>query len=244
MRTGSKTITQANRILVVDSDSKLRGALCEQLVAGGRFEVHEAETAAYGHRFLSDGEFSFLVVSAALSDISGYEFCEQVRRLGIVVPIIFIAEELQELPSSLNVDEARIQFFKRPFRLAALVSSIEHCIMLTQQKDKEGFAIGPYIFKFTDKVLLLKKTPLVKVRLTEKEASILDYLCRAQKRVVPRDVLLAEVWGYSDGVTTHTLETHVYRIRKKIEADPSDAKLLITEPGGYRLRSQSIVLVD
>ena len=76
-----------------------------------------------------------------------------------------------------------------------------------------------------------------KVRLTEKETAILKYLCRTGNRVVPRDVLLSEVWGYNAGVTTHTLETHIYRLRQKIETDPSNAQLLVTEPGGYRLNA-------
>ena len=74
-----------------------------------------------------------------------------------------------------------------------------------------------------------------KVRLTDKETAILKYLYRAGDKVVSRDVLLDEVWGYNESVTTHTLETHVYRLRQKIEQDPSNVKILITEPGGYRL---------
>ena len=74
-----------------------------------------------------------------------------------------------------------------------------------------------------------------KIRLTEKETSILKYLFRAGDAVIGRDELLNEVWGYNSGVTTHTLETHVYRLRQKLEADPSNAQILVTEPGGYRL---------
>ena len=73
------------------------------------------------------------------------------------------------------------------------------------------------------------------IRLTEKETAILKFLFRSGEKVVSRETLLNEVWGYNTGVTTHTLETHVYRLRQKIEIDPSSAKLLVTEPGGYRL---------
>ena len=76
-----------------------------------------------------------------------------------------------------------------------------------------------------------------KIRLTEKETNILKYLYRAPEGVVPRDVLLHEVWGYNAGVTTHTLETHIYRLRQKIEPEPSNARLLVTESGGYRLNA-------
>ena len=74
-----------------------------------------------------------------------------------------------------------------------------------------------------------------RIRLTEKECSILKFLYRAGGRPVARQVLLNEVWGYNAAVTTHTLETHIYRLRQKIEQDPANASLLLTEGGGYRL---------
>ena len=95
------------------------------------------------------------------------------------------------------------------------------------------FAIGPYTFRPSAKLLVGEKGG--KVRLTEKETAILRYLFRAGQKSISRDVLLQEVWGYNSGVTTHTLETHIYRLRQKIERDPSNARLLVTEDGGYRL---------
>jgi DNA-binding response OmpR family regulator len=73
------------------------------------------------------------------------------------------------------------------------------------------------------------------MRLTDKECSILKYLYRAGGKAVPRQVLLNEVWGYNGAVSTHTLETHIYRLRQKLEADPSHPRLLLTENGGYKL---------
>mgnify|MGYP000738789008 CR=1 FL=1 len=95
------------------------------------------------------------------------------------------------------------------------------------------FRIGPYEFRPASKLLVDDKAK--KVRLTEKETSILKYLYRAGDRPVGRSTLLNEVWGYNAGVTTHTLETHIYRLRQKIEPDPANARILVTEPGGYRL---------
>jgi DNA-binding response OmpR family regulator len=96
-------------------------------------------------------------------------------------------------------------------------------------------SIGPYEFHPAGK-MLIEKGGKKKVRLTDKEASILKYLFRAGDRPVGRDVLLNEVWGYNAGVTTHTLETHIYRLRQKIEKDPAAATILITDRGGYRLQ--------
>ena len=95
------------------------------------------------------------------------------------------------------------------------------------------FAIGPYTFQPAMKMLIDENEK--KIRLTEKETNILKYLYRAESGVVARDTLLHEVWGYNAGVTTHTLETHIYRLRQKIEPDPSNARILVTESGGYRL---------
>ena len=94
--------------------------------------------------------------------------------------------------------------------------------------------IGPYSFRPAGKVLVDPKGK--KIRLTEKETNILKYLYRAGAKPVSREELLTEVWGYNAGVTTHTLETHIYRLRQKIEPEPGQARLLLTDAGGYRLQ--------
>ena len=81
-----------------------------------------------------------------------------------------------------------------------------------------------------------------KLQLTDKEAAILRYLYRAGGKTVLRQVLLNEVWGYNSAMTTHTLETHIYRLRQKIELDPSKPQLLLTESGGYRLDPVASIL--
>ncbi len=112
-----------------------------------------------------------------------------------------------------------------------------HPAQLRQHEQSEDavFAIGPYTFKPASKLLLDDKGG--KIRLTEKETAILKYLYRTGDKVVSRETLLHEVWGYNAGVTTHTLETHIYRLRQKIEKDPSNAEILVTETGGYKLAS-------
>ncbi len=102
-----------------------------------------------------------------------------------------------------------------------------------EHSEEAVFSIGEYSFHPSAKLLVDKKGS--KIRLTEKETSILKYLYRAGEKVISRDVLLHEVWGYNASVTTHTLETHIYRLRQKIERDPSRAELLITKSGGYKL---------
>ena len=96
------------------------------------------------------------------------------------------------------------------------------------------FSVGPYSFRPGSKMLTGANAR--KVRLTEKETAILRFLYRAGQQPVSRETLLQEVWGYNSGVTTHTLETHIYRLRQKIEPEPGQARLLLTDAGGYGLQ--------
>jgi DNA-binding response OmpR family regulator len=114
-----------------------------------------------------------------------------------------------------------------------LLARIRAHLRQHEQTEDATFAIGRYQFRPSSKLLIDERGS--KVRLTEKETAILKFLYRAGERPISRDVLLHEVWGYNSGVTTHTLETHIYRLRQKIEKDPSTAELLVTEAGGYKL---------
>ncbi|MGB3809591.1 MAG: response regulator transcription factor, partial [Parvibaculum sp.] len=133
----------------------------------------------------------------------------------------------------LGLDAGANDYVTKPFRFGVLLARIRAQLRSHEQSEDAVFAIGPYTFRPGAKILVDAQEK--KVRLTEKETNILKFLFRAGPKVVNREVLLAEVWGYNSGVTTHTLETHIYRLRQKIEKDPSNAEILVTEAGGYRL---------
>ena len=156
------------------------------------------------------------------------------RRGGVKSPIIMLTGADTDADTILGLDSGANDYVTKPFRLGVLLARVRAQLRLHEQSEDAVFTIGPYTFRPAAK-LLLEEEGNKKVRLTEKETAILKYLYRAGQKVVGRDVLLNEVWGYNAGVTTHTLETHVYRLRQKIEPDPSRAAILVTEPGGYRL---------
>jgi DNA-binding response OmpR family regulator len=133
----------------------------------------------------------------------------------------------------LGLDAGANDYVTKPFKFAVLLARVRAQLRQHEQSEDAVFSIGQYTFKPASKILIDDGGK--KIRLTEKETSILKYLYRAGEKVITRDVLLHEVWGYNAGVTTHTLETHIYRLRQKIEKDPSSAELLITEMGGYKL---------
>jgi DNA-binding response OmpR family regulator len=138
-----------------------------------------------------------------------------------------------EADTVLGLESGANDYVTKPFRFAVLLARMRAHLRQHETSDDASFRIGPYTFQPGSKQLVADGG--TKLRLTEKETAILRFLYRAGQDVVSRDVLLREVWGYNAAVTTHTLETHIYRLRQKIELDPAKAALLVTEGGGYKL---------
>ena len=141
--------------------------------------------------------------------------------------------QASEADTILGLESGANDYVSKPFRFALLLARVRAHLRQHAHSDDAVFKIGPYSFKPSAKQMIRHDGR--KIRLTEKETAILKFLLRTGEQMVSRDVLLQEVWGYSAAVTTHTLETHVYRLRQKIEQDPSEAQILITAGGGYRL---------
>jgi DNA-binding response OmpR family regulator len=223
-------------LLIVDDDAALRATLAEQLSLDGEFAPEEAETASAAEQMLTvpNSRYDAVLLDIGLPDGDGRELCARLRRQGIKIPIIMLTGADAEQDVVRGLDAGANDYIAKPFRLAELLARLRAQLRVFDNSEDAVFAIGPYSFRPSAK-LLMEPARNRKIRLTEKESAILKYLYRAGGRPVGRQVLLNEVWGYNSAVTTHTLETHIYRLRQKIEPDPSNARLLLTEGGGYRL---------
>jgi DNA-binding response OmpR family regulator len=226
-------MSTAIKILMVDDDDDLRTQLKEQLILHDEFDVTTAATASKGIELAKAGNFHLLILDVGLPDMDGREACRLLRKNGFKAPVIMLTGQSSDSDVILGLDAGANDYVVKPFKLAVLLARIRAQLRQHEQSEDAVFLIGRYTFKPAAKLLIDEKGG--KVRLTEKETSILKYLYRAGERPVAREVLLQEVWGYNAAVTTHTLETHIYRLRQKIEADPSNAELLMTEAGGYKL---------
>jgi DNA-binding response OmpR family regulator len=226
-------MSAARKILIVDDDDELRDSLKGQLALHDEFELVTAATATKGLELTRSEHFDLIVLDVGLPDLDGREACKLLRKVGYKAPIIMLTGNASDADMILGLDAGANDYVTKPFKFAVLLARIRAQLRQHEQSEDAVFAIGPYTFKPASKLLINDKG--AKIRLTEKETSILKYLYRAGEKVVGRDVLLHEVWGYNAGVTTHTLETHIYRLRQKIEKDPSNAELLVTETGGYKL---------
>ncbi len=204
------------RILLAENDDVLRNSLAEQLEREG-YDVLAARDGEAARRMLREA-IAFAVIGLA----DGDAVAADLRQHGLSCPLLLLTDT-----DSATVHES----LSKPFRFSALLARLHGLNTHQAAGEDKAVKIGPYTFHPSAKMLQADGR---KVRLTEKETNILKFL-HASAGTVPREILLHEVWGYGPAVATHTLETHIYRLRKKIEQDPARAQILLTEGGGYRL---------
>ena len=225
------------RILLVDDDDDLRAELIEQFGLYNEFETTGAASATQGIETALDQSFDLILLDIDLPDMPGTEACQLMRERGVAAPIVMLTGRDTEADEILGLNMGANDYVTKPFRFSVLLARLRAHLRSFEQSEDATFQIGPYEFKPAHKTLAPPEVDgksARDIRLTEKETNILKYLYRAKGKPVGRQELLEEVWGYNAAVDTHTLETHIYRLRKKIE--PEDGQqLVVTEPGGYRL---------
>jgi DNA-binding response OmpR family regulator len=228
----------ARPILIVEDDAALRATLAEQLIADGSFLPGEAVSAADAEAMLgaADARYDAILLDVGLPDGDGRDLCAKLRRDGMTMPVIMLTGADAEHDVVRGLDAGANDYIAKPFRLNELLARLRAQLRVFDNSEDAVFTIGPYLFRPSAR-LLLEPARNRRVRLTDKEAKILKFLYRADGQPVPRQILLNEVWGYNSAVTTHTLETHIYRLRQKIEPDPLQVQLLLTERRGYRLNA-------
>ena len=223
------------KLLLVDDDNDLRETLADQLSLYDEFSTQQCDSACAALEFLADNQMDMLILDVGLPDLDGRELCKRVRKMGITVPVIMLTGMDSDADTVLGLDAGANDYVAKPFSFTVLLARIRAQFRQYESSEDAIFDLGPYQFQPSAKLLEVKDNQK-KIRLTEKETAILKYLYKAGGNPVGRDELLAEVWGYNSGVTTHTLETHIYRLRQKIEAEQDIGRILMTEPGGYSLQ--------
>jgi DNA-binding response OmpR family regulator len=223
-------------LLVVEDDDTLRQLLADQLVSSGLFLVAEAATLAKASQHLNapDVQCDAIILDISLPDGDGCDFCARIRKQGHMMPILMLTGAAGEDDVVNALNAGANDYLVKPFRVNELLARLQAQLRLFDMSENAALTIGSYTFRPGAK-LLIGANKTRRLRLTAKEVDLLKFLHRHANLVVSRQTLLEAVWGYHAGVTTHTLETHIYRLRQKIETDPADARLLMTVPGGYRL---------
>jgi DNA-binding response OmpR family regulator len=221
------------KILIVDDDPEMRDALTEQLSLHDEFEALAVENGSKGLQAAKAGQIDLVIMDVGLPDIDGREAVRILRKNGFKAPVIMLTGHDTDSDTILGLESGANDYVTKPFRFVVLLARIRAQLRQYEASEDAIFTIGPYAFRPSSKLLLNPQG--TKVRLTERETSVLRYLYRAGERPVSRETLLQEFWGYNSGVTTHTLETHIYRLRQKIEKDAAAPVIRVTEAGGYKL---------
>jgi DNA-binding response OmpR family regulator len=220
-------------ILIVDDDTDLAEALTERFQAYEEFAIALAGTAAAGMRTARENQFDLILMDVGLPDMDGREAVKLLRKADVRVPIIMLTAHDSDPDEILGLGSGANDYVTKPCRFEVLLARINAHLRQHDGSEHARFSVGPFTFEPGKKLLTTHSGR--KVRLTELENRTLKLLYFASPESVSRDKILREVWGYKSNVQTHTLETHIYRLRQKMEQDTSNPQMLVTADGGYRL---------
>lgn len=229
-------MTAKRPLLIVEDDAELRETLVDSLTDERGFACLTAATLQEADTALAteDARFDAIILDIGLPDGDGRDYCARLRRQGHRMPILILTGAGGEDNIVRGLESGANDYISKPFRSDELVARLHAQLRLFDGTEDAVFSVGPFIFQ-PGKKLLRDPTRKSRIHLTGKETSLLKFLYRAAGRV-DRQVLLNEVWGYNSGANTHTLETHIYRLRQKLEVNAMTPSLLVTEDGGYSLR--------
>ena len=226
-------MSSSTKILLVNSDRDLSEELIYQLSLNNEYQIIESgEDNVFTQ--INNNSFKIVIINSQPYKLNGHNVAKKLRTGGYKNPIIMLITHSDASNVDNNLSIEANEHITKPFKYPKLLKSIELHLRQFKRTEDTQYNLGSYLFKPNSKILEANGNK--SIRLTEKENDILKFLYQNLGTIVSRDILLHEVWGYNSKVTTHTLETHIYRLRQKIEIDPANACFLITETGGYRLK--------
>ena len=228
-------MSNGKRILIIDDTDLINHALAQHLHRTEDYSCVCEISSEKGQETALNACFDLIIIDVSTGNLTPTEICSRLRQQDVVAPIMVIMSTEDDPAAIKMLDSGATDCIVKPFKLGVLMARIRAHIRQFEHSDEALLKIGRFLFSVGRKTLRPEDGKTPTLRLTDKEGQILKYLYLHSDRLIDRDELLGEVWGYTAGVTTHTLETHVYRLRQKLEEHPSHATILVTEPGGYRL---------
>lgn len=227
------------KILVVEDDPAHLLALEDNLTFAG-YQVSTARSGRSALKLLKQEEFDLIVLDIMLPYVNGFEVCKRLRSSGNETPIIMLTARTQEQDRVQGLDLGADDYITKPFSIAELLARIRAVLrrFKLQSRLLERFSFGDIEFDF--KKYEAKKNG-VKLDISSREFQILKILITHEGEVVSRYDLIGEIWGYDDFPTHRTIDTHIARLRQKLEDDPANPKHILTVYGaGYKFGSSGL----
>ena len=223
----------SSRLLIVDDDAYLRTSLRQQFVAEGFHNIFDVGSATGLKTALKEANPDLILLDIQMPDGNGVEICKRLRREGFAKPIVMLAAKNADFEIIEGLEAGANDYVTKPLRMGELLARIHTQLRQFKASDDARFELADLNFVPASKMLHKMECGRMQA-LTEKETTILKFLYRAFPESVSKDELLTEVWGLQNGLTTHTLETHIYRLRQKI-GRLTKTPIVITTENGYRL---------
>ena len=224
---------QRKKLLLVEGDAIILSALCELLTPDDKLHLTTATSYGDAEFFFKDNHFDLIILNPELLKGRVQNYLDLIGLTGVLAPIIFTGE-VKDFPEVEDQNIGRLLVcIQRPFKIIMLLECIRRLLSKYDFSSEVIIPLGNIQFFPGSRFIMMENGQ--KVNLTEKETNILKYLCQSKDQIVSREVLLNEVWGHTTSLTTHTLETYIYRLRQKISAKLNGKELIITKKGGYQL---------
>lgn len=227
-------MTAQIKVLLVDDDEAMRTTLVEQLALHEDFRTVTAGDGAEALTCVAGEHFDIILLDVGLPDMDGRDVCRLIRRKGVHTPIIMLTALDSDADIILGLDSGANDYLAKPFRLGVLLARVRAQLRQHEASEDAAFMVGPYSFRPGARLMIHNETKK-QISLSDKECAILKHLYRAGDTVVGCETLYGEIWGHSAPLATHTLQTHIYRLRQKIEPEPGRPQILVSEAGGYRV---------
>jgi hypothetical protein len=221
-------------ILIADEDAHMRDILADQLTLREDFSLHLVDTALKGFNMIRSDPPDLLILNMNAHDVDGTDFIRTIRREGFRFPIIVLTEHAEWQMEVMWLELGANDLIRHPFCFAVLLARIRVQLRQFDTCHEVVYKIGLLTIHPAKKKAI--KTDGDEHQLTDKELKILRYLRLANEKVISREVLLTRLWGTASSSKSHALESHIYRLRQKIEPDPQKPRYLITARCGYKLR--------
>jgi DNA-binding response OmpR family regulator len=219
------------KILIVDDEKEIVKGLAINLTREG-FEVIQAFDGKEGLDLAIKERPDLILGDVAMPGMNGLDMCRELRKKGIEIPIILLTARAEEIDRVLGLELGADDYVTKPFSLRELLARIRARLRRptpNAAKDLSAYHFGNVQIDF-EKCQATKNDDALD--LTQREFAILKLLIRCRGEVVTRDRMLDEVWGYQAYPTTRTVDTHILKLRQKIEDDPSEPKSILSVYGG------------
>ena len=216
-----------NNITIISDDIEFVDTLGGLLEDSGNYSINKVNSTNLKTNNTFDSFPKVIIVDSFSALLNECFVVEALSEMVSLVPIIYMDM------GDYDVNDTRFVKFLKPIYFPQFLKNIKKEMNDFAINKNREIEIGPYSFNYLMKRLVTKTGN--EIRLTEMETKILNFLYKSNGKLIKRDTLLTEVWGYKSEVMTHTLETHIYRLRKKISFDCLSQTLLVSESGGYRL---------